>query len=168
MPQPAIRAVDEQWLIEAIELSRKCPQSDSSFAVGAVIVDQQGQRVVDGYSLELGPRWHAEEVAFEKAARLGLQLAGCTLYSSLEPCSVRLSGKIPCVELTKAAGITRVVFALHEPLIFVNCQGESELRDSGITATSIPELGHLVKAINSHLYGRDGSSPPLESSPGEI
>src|SRR5437867_2983690 len=112
---PSSQDVLAKWLSMAIELSRRCPKADHSFAVGAVVVDGADRLLATGYSLELGPGWHAEEVALSKAAEAGLDLRGGTMFTSLEPCSVRLSGKRPCTEHLLAAGIRRVVFALAEP-----------------------------------------------------
>src|SRR6266542_606863 len=91
-PMPSPEDTFAKWLSMAIELSRCCPKSDRSFAVGAVVVDSADRLLTTGYSLELGLGWHAEEVALHKASEDGLDLRGCTLFSSLEPCSVRLSG----------------------------------------------------------------------------
>src|SRR5438270_9927979 len=141
-----------KWLLMVIELSRSCPKSDRSFAVGAVLVDSADRLLTTGYSLELGPGWHAEEVALHKAAEDGLDLHGCTLFSSLEPCSVRLSGKRPCTEHVLAAGIRRVVFALAEPPLFVRCEGRAVLEAGGVEVVQLPEFGPIVRAINAHLF----------------
>src|SRR5947208_13992291 len=149
---PAAEDSLAKWLSTAIELSRRCPKSDRSFAVGAVVVDSDDRLLTTGYSLELGPGWHAEEVALHKAAEAGLDLRGCTLFSSLEPCSVRLSGKRPCTEHLLAAGIRRVVFALAEPPFFVRCEGRAVLEAGGVEVAHLPEFGEAVRAINAHLF----------------
>src|SRR5947209_13531180 len=153
---PAAEDSLAKWLSMAIDLSRRCPKSDRSFAVGAVVVDAEDRLLTTGYSLELGPGWHAEEVALCKAAEAGLDLRGGTLFSSLEPCSVRLSGKRPCAEHLLAAGIRRVVFALAEPPIFVHCEGRAVLEAGGVQVIHLPEFGAAVRAINAHLFGAQG------------
>jgi len=142
----------EAWLLAAIDLSRRCPKSERSFAVGAIIVDGADRLLATGYSLERGPGWHAEEVALASAAEQHLDLRGCTLFSSLEPCSVRLSGKRPCVEHILAAGIARVVFALTEPPLFVRCQGRAVLEANGVEVIQLPDLAPAVREINAHLF----------------
>jgi pyrimidine deaminase RibD-like protein len=144
---------DADWLLQAIELSTQCPRGDRSFAVGALIVDPGGRVVATGFSLELGPSWHAEEVALRKAKEADIDVAGGTLYSSLEPCSVRLSGKAPCVRHIIEAGISKVVFALSEPPVFVVCEGAAVLAAHGIEVIHMPEYGPLVEEINRHLLG---------------
>jgi len=148
-----------KWLSMAIELSRCCPKSDRSFAVGAVIVDGDDRLLTTGYSLELGPGWHAEEVALHKAAEDGLDLRGCTLFSSLEPCSVRLSGKRPCTEHLLATRIRRVVFALGEPPFFARCEGRAVLEAGGVEVVHLPEFGAAVRTINAHLFEESSERP---------
>lgn len=142
---------DIDWLRRAIELSKHCPKSTGSFAVGAVIVARDGNLIGDGFSLELGRGWHAEEVAIHKAIQSERDLNGCAIYSSLEPCSVRLSGKKPCVDHIIACGCKRVVFALHEPPVFVDCKGDETLRELGIDVVRISELAPLVEDVNRHV-----------------
>src|SRR6266542_3095813 len=158
-PMPSPEDTFAKWLSMAIELSRCCPKSDRSFAVGAVVVDSADRLLTTGYSLELGLGWHAEEVALHKASEDGLDLRGCTLFSSLEPCSVRLSGKRPCTEHVLAAGICRVVFALAEPPLFVRCEGRAVLEAGGVTVVHLPEFGAAVRAINAHLFEGPGERP---------
>jgi pyrimidine deaminase RibD-like protein len=147
------RETDKYWLNVAIDLSRKCPKTDMSFAVGAVLLDRSGQLISTGYSLELGPGWHAEEVALHKAAERQIDPAGGTIYCSLEPCSIRLSGKTACAEHAVKAGVARVVFALKEPPVFVSGTGMEYLETRGIEVFHLPEFGVAVEDINRHLLG---------------
>ena len=70
----------------------------SAFSVGAVLVSDAGTVIATGYSRELDPKDHAEEVALARAAD-DPRLAGSTLYSSLEPCLSRASRPRSCAEL---------------------------------------------------------------------
>jgi 5-amino-6-(5-phosphoribosylamino)uracil reductase len=141
-------AVDRYWLAAAIEESRRCPPSDNAFSVGAVIVDASGAEVSRGYSREGDPLVHAEESALSKVDSFP---EGSTIYSSLEPCSVRKSRHIPCTELIRAAGIGRVVYAWREPVLFVDGQGVEDLRASGVDVVEVPELAPDVRSVNAHL-----------------
>ena len=77
--------------------------------VGAVIV-RDGVVVGEGWHVEYGHA-HAEVVALRDAGERAL---GATAYVSLEPCNH--TGKTgPCSEALIAAGVTRVVFAAHDP-----------------------------------------------------
>ena len=62
---------------------------------------------------------------------------GYTLYSSMEPCEYRLSGKKPCVDRIIEAKIGKVVLAAREPTLFVkNCRGVEKLKCAGIEVSS--------------------------------
>lgn len=63
-----------------------------------------------------------------------------TVYTSMEPCSVRLSGRPPCTDRLLACRARRVVVAVPEPPKFVAaCEGTVRLRAAGCEV----------------LYGRD-------------
>jgi diaminohydroxyphosphoribosylaminopyrimidine deaminase / 5-amino-6-(5-phosphoribosylamino)uracil reductase len=146
---------DRHWLGVAIELSTRCPPSASAFSVGAVLVAADGGVLTAGYSRELDPADHAEEVALAKIGLPGPtrlpELAGATLYSSLEPCAARASRPVPCVDLIIASGIGRVVIAWREPPIFVPGGGAVRLRKAGLRVEVLPELAAAAKVVNAHL-----------------
>jgi diaminohydroxyphosphoribosylaminopyrimidine deaminase / 5-amino-6-(5-phosphoribosylamino)uracil reductase len=139
----------EWWLTSAIELSRLAPPTPTNYAVGAIVVDEHETSLATGYTGELSPRNHAEEAALAKLA--GRDLSRTTLYSSLEPCTMRRSRPGTCTDLILAAGIGRVVIALREPLLFADCDGVERLRERGVEVIEIPELGELVRAVNAHV-----------------
>ena len=145
-------ADDRRWLTAAIDLSRLSPPTPTNFAVCAIIVDHRGATLASGYTGEIGPRDHAEETALAKLAeRPGLDLSQATIYSSLEPCTTRRSRPGTCTDLILAAGIKRVVIALREPLIFADCHGVGDLRESGVEVVEIGELANLIREVNAHV-----------------
>lgn len=146
-------AGDQAWLHRTVELSRNCPPSDTAFSVGAVIVDADGNEIATGYSRESDPHDHAEEAALAKLAADDPRLPGATIYSSLEPCTSRVSRPRTCTELILESGIPRVVFAWREPSIFVDCVGAETLRAAGRTVIELPELADEVRTVNAHLLG---------------
>ena len=97
----------------AVELAGRCPRSASAFAVGSVIVGPGGREVSAGWSRDTDALVHAEESALLKA--VGVDLGGCTLYSTLEPCSKRAHRPAAtCTSLILAAripGVERDVMA---------------------------------------------------------
>jgi tRNA(Arg) A34 adenosine deaminase TadA len=109
MPQ---RDHDERLLREAFAAARQA-RDGGDHPFGAILADAHGNvlRVQgNGYSSEGGDRTaHAERLLASWAARnLTLeQLAGCTLYSSAEPCAM-------CAGAIYWAGIGRVVFGQSE------------------------------------------------------
>ena len=161
MTEPAAwPEADRHWLLEAIGLSRQCPQSPTAYSVGAVLVAADGRVLSTGYSRESGPEDHAEEAALAKlglpgaaaAAAGGAQeLATATLYSSLEPCAVRASRPVPCADLIIASGIGRVVIAWIEPPVLAPGGGASRLHAAGVEVIEMPELAAAAREVNAHL-----------------
>ena len=143
---------DEKWLLKAIDLSSKCPATERAFSVGAIIVGASDQMISSGYSRERNPSEHAEELAIIKALDSNESLNGATIYSSLEPCNPRLSGKTSCTDLIIQFGIKRVVFALHEPPVFVTCTGTTKLKDHGVEVVVLDKLADLVKLKNKQFF----------------
>jgi diaminohydroxyphosphoribosylaminopyrimidine deaminase / 5-amino-6-(5-phosphoribosylamino)uracil reductase len=151
---PGSPDADRHWLAAAIDLSRRCPPSDTAFSVGAILVGADGAVLGTGYSREGDPKDHAEEVALARAKRSAQPaagLAGATLYSSLEPCIARASRPAPCAELALAAGIRRVVIAWREPPVFVPGGGAAWLRDHGVEVVEFPDLAESARAASRHL-----------------
>lgn len=142
---------DRRWLLKAIDLSRHCPPTDTAYCVGAIIVAAVGTKLAEGYSRESDPHIHAEESALTKLAGTPARLTDATIYSSLEPCSIRKSRPRACTQLILNAGIRRVVFALREPPLFANCHGVELLREGGVEVIEISELGQLVRDINAQV-----------------
>lgn len=144
---------DRRWLARAVELSRLCPPSKTAFSVGAVLVDASGVEIAAGWSRERDPTEHAEEAALRKLDPRDPRLPGSTLYSSLEPCSVRRSRPRSCAQLIVDAGIGRVVYALREPVLFVDGEGDELLRSASVHVVEIADLADEVRSVNAHLLG---------------
>jgi pyrimidine deaminase RibD-like protein len=110
-----------------------------------VYPDEQGIVFSTGYSRELAGNTHAEANALEKARTL-LTLPGrsetstssstllhtASVYTTLEPCSVRTSGLAPCANALIDAGVKEVIIGVKEPDDFVTCEGVKVLRDGGV------------------------------------
>ncbi len=139
---------DGRFLRAAIELSRRCPPSDTAFAVGAIVVSAAGDIMATGFSREQEPQDHAEEVALRKLDPADPRLATATIYSSLVPCGDRASRPVTCVQHLLAAGIGRVVFAWREPPIFTEGRGAEQLRAAGVTVVELPDLAESAVAVN--------------------
>ncbi|MFI3281720.1 MAG: dihydrofolate reductase family protein [Rikenellaceae bacterium] len=151
----AIRERDHQsdikHLERAIEISRKCTPSPTSYCVGAVIVTAKGE-IFEGYTHETSSTHHAEQEAVKKAEKAGADLKGATMYSSMEPCSTRASEPESCSAIMIRHKFARAIFALYEPSCFVCCKGALNMRLAGIDVECINSLSHKVLEINSHLF----------------
>lgn len=120
------------WLSEALGLAKKCEPTSTAYNVGCVITTDGSdpRRVADGYSRELPGNTHAEECAINKLTMFSEPLV---LYSTMEPCSTRLSGKESCTKRILACPMIRtVVIGVREPDKFVKCEGVDELREHGV------------------------------------
>ena len=106
----AASADDVRFMRRALDLAtRGAGRVAPNPQVGAVIV-QRGEIVGEGWHAEYGQA-HAEVVALLAA---GPRARGATAYVSLEPCNH--TGKTgPCSEALVVAGVSRVVFAAHDP-----------------------------------------------------
>ena len=110
-------------------------------AVGAVLLDPDGQPVATGATRPVGGA-HAEIVALEAA---GDRARGGTLVVTLEPC--RHVGRTgPCTDAIVAAGVARVVYAVADPFAAAAGGGES-LRTAGVDV----EAGVLADAATRDL-----------------
>ena len=155
MAEPEPTQLDQAHLRRAIELAEHCPPSRTAFSVGALIVCRDGLTLATGYSRELDPHDHAEEAALAKlSVDDQRRLQNATIYSSLEPCSIRASRPRSCTGLILATPIRRVVFAWREPPLFADGQGAEILSAAGCQVIEVTQLAHLVRRTNAHLLGR--------------
>ena len=115
----------------ALELALLGPVYGPNPQVGAVILNDEGQIVAEGWHEGAGTP-HAEVVALSK---LSLPLpAGYTAVVTLEPCNH--TGRTgPCAQALIAAGISRVVFASADPGVESGA-GAKTLRAAGVEVIS--------------------------------
>ncbi|WP_331371281.1 nucleoside deaminase [Sinorhizobium chiapasense] len=106
------RSHDESLLRKAFDVARRSREGgDHPF--GSILADRDGNVLLEqcnGYSSEGGDRTaHAERLLATRAGKAyDLDfLAGCTMYTSAEPCAM-------CSGAIYWAGIGRVVFGLSE------------------------------------------------------
>lgn len=108
--------LDYQIMQQAISLSEQCPPVDTAYNVGCIMtISNTSIPITDGYSRELPGNTHAEQCAIIKLQdwikenksllRNKLEVGerdsdvwGLTMYTTMEPCSKRLSGNKPCVQ----------------------------------------------------------------------
>jgi tRNA(adenine34) deaminase len=109
--------------------------------VGAVIVSPAGEVIARGSNRVLSdsdPTAHAEIVALRSAgAALGnYRLLGCTLYCTLEPCSM-------CAGAILHARVARLVYAAADP--------KAGACGSVISVMNHPSLNHRVEIVQGVL-----------------
>ena len=121
---------DQHYMKQVLELGEKVKGSTGDNPwVGCVIV-RKDQILGRGTTHPPGGP-HAEVAAMDDASSLGNDLAGATLYSTVEPCSFH--GRTPsCADDIADSGIIRVVSSLRDPHPCVNGEGFRILREAGI------------------------------------
>jgi diaminohydroxyphosphoribosylaminopyrimidine deaminase/5-amino-6-(5-phosphoribosylamino)uracil reductase len=165
----------------ALEAALKGPRGANPL-VGAVVIDAAGRPLVTGYHRGAGTP-HAEADAISQAVEAGLDLSGCTMVITLEPCDHR--GRTgPCTQAIIGAGIADVVYAVddpHDPA----AGGASTLRRagvrvrSGLAAVESFELNrqwflavaahrpfvtlHIAQTLDSRIAAEDGTSQWISS-----
>ena len=130
---------DERAMRRALELAERGPVTGGNPRVGAVLVDERGAVVAEGWHRGAGTP-HAEADALAKLASLGRvrpdggpDASGLTAVVTLEPCDH--TGRTgPCSAALVDAGIARVVYALRDPDPHA-AGGGDRLRGAGIPVT---------------------------------
>jgi tRNA(adenine34) deaminase len=102
---------DEEWMQRALELALQA-EARREVPVGAVLVAQDGTVLAEAANASIrlhDATAHAEILAIRAAgSRLAnYRLPGCTIYVTLEPCSM-------CVAAMVHARLERVVFGAHD------------------------------------------------------
>ena len=179
-------------LKRCLDLARLSPPKPTNFRVGAVLCSYAAAKsssapivLSTGYTLELEGNTHAEQCALEKLVAGKVQdledilspEAHAILYTSLEPCSLRLSGNLPCVQRiiatrkgNSAGGVRKVIFGAKEPGTFVKDSKSCQLlTEAGIDWQYIPDLEEeiLSVAMEGHVQKtqeRTVSQPQAESA----
>lgn len=148
---------DEQWMARAIEVATSARTRTSPNPwVGCLVVTRDG-RVFEGATEPPGQR-HAERVALDAAAAAGADVAGATVYTTLEPCSHH--GRTPpCSQALVAAGVARVVSALADPDPQVGGAGFSHLREAGIEVTVGVGASAAREQLRPYLHHRRTGRP---------
>lgn len=164
-----------QYMLLALAEAKKCVATPTAFCVGAILVSPSSASpprvLATGYSRELPGNTHAEQCAIDKflssqsdpVAGAAL-LVGASLYTTMEPCSLRLSGNVPCVERVIAAGLGRVYMGVSEPRDFVECEGTRKLEDSGAQVWVVEAAGLRAACLHEARRAHDGGARSNESS----
>ena len=135
---------DERWMRVALE-EAAAAEALGEVPVGAVVV--RGDEVVArGHNLThtlQDPSAHAEMVAMRRAAQATghWRLLDCTLYVTLEPCSM-------CSGAIVLARIPRLVFAAHDP--------KAGMSGSLANLVQHPRLNHRVQLTTGVLADEAG------------
>ena len=132
---------NRRYLELALEEAKKCEGTETAFSVGALLV-KDGEILSTGYSRELPGNTHAEQCALEKYyEKTGTREVpeGTVIYTTMEPCSERLSGNLPCTDRILDTNIQTVFVGVLEPdTLVANNVGKKKLTDAGVHYIHIP------------------------------
>jgi pyrimidine deaminase RibD-like protein len=133
--------LDKQYCKMAVELAGKSIAENDGEPhpyVGAVVV-KDGKVLATGYRGETGEGRHAEFCALKKINDDvdNVDLSGCTVYTTLEPCSIRKPSKAPCTNRLINGKVARVVYGLADKDETV--YGHSSLSEAGIEIGLFPK-----------------------------
>jgi pyrimidine deaminase RibD-like protein len=149
----------------ALSEAEKSPPKPTNFRVGALLVETStGTILASGYTLELPGNTHAEQCCLMKLAQthnvseedVGTVLPPNTvLYTTMEPCGLRLSGNLTCVErILRTKGkdgsqaIKKVYMGVKEPEKFVGeSQGRKKLEECGIECVHVAGLEDDILSV---------------------
>ncbi len=144
---------DLEYMKLSIKEAQKSIPAPKAYCVGAALVNKEGQLLSTGFSRELPGNTHAEECALAKLDK-NVDLEGSTMYTTMEPCSVRLSGNRPCASRIIEAKIKRVVVGVREPPNLVTCEGINLLEREGIQVYIVPNIQEECLAPNQHILNQ--------------
>lgn len=164
----SIKANDHRaYMKYALAQARKSPPKPTNYCVGAVLVDESTNTILaDGYTLELEGNTHAEQCCLMKLAKRHdvpeeklkhVLPPNLVLYTTVEPCSKRLSGNLPCAErILRLAGVIRTVYVgVMEPKKFVaKNTGRAALEEAGVQFVHVGGMEDEILAVAKagHTY----------------
>jgi diaminohydroxyphosphoribosylaminopyrimidine deaminase/5-amino-6-(5-phosphoribosylamino)uracil reductase len=140
-----LTAEDARWMGRALELAHGTVGLASPNPMVGCVVVRDG--VVLGEGAHVYDRLdHAEIVALKAARAVGHEVAGATVYVTLEPCSHH--GRTgPCADALIAARVGRVVAATVDPNPRVSGEGIRRMRAAGI-AVEVGVCEAEARALN--------------------
>lgn len=150
----------------AIDLAKKCQsesREDPPPKVGAVLV-KDGKAVAEAYRGQDHPGEHAEHVLLERLVP-DMDVAGATLFTTLEPCSRRGPNKKPCAMRVVERGIAEVVIGIYDPNPKIYREGWRILRDAGVRLRDFPsDLREEIRVDNLDFRNRFQIAEGLEGT----
>lgn len=142
----------EALMLRALELAKRSPEFGINPQVGALLVDESGNVVAEGWHRGAGTP-HAEVDALSKVS----DATNLTAIVTLEPCNH--TGRTgPCAQALIKAGVKRVVFGTKDPGD-AEGGGQETLERAGIEVISNVEQSAAQKLIKPWLVARTEKRP---------
>lgn len=135
----------------ALDLASSVISAHPNPRVGCVIVRDQ-QVLAEGWHKAPGQA-HAEAMALQVASESGVDVAGATVFVSLEPCAHH--GRTgPCCEALIAAKVATVVVAIEDPNPEVAGKGIRAMEEAGIEVFQLAEFESRAEVVNRGYFKR--------------
>jgi pyrimidine deaminase RibD-like protein/NTP pyrophosphatase (non-canonical NTP hydrolase) len=151
---------EQEYMQLAIAEAQKSTSEDGRThpRVGVVVV-KDGQIIATAYRGEYSGE-HAEYFALERKLKDRV-VAGATLYTTLEPSTVRNHPKVACAQRLVDRKITRVIIGILDPNPIISGTGQRLLRDANIETTLFPaELMAQVEDQNREFVRSHRQAKP--------
>jgi diaminohydroxyphosphoribosylaminopyrimidine deaminase/5-amino-6-(5-phosphoribosylamino)uracil reductase len=140
---------DLRWLDAAARLAQTIlGNTAENPASAALVVEPNTQRLVARAITGKGGRPHAEATAVQYA---GFEAAGCTLYTTIEPC-LHWGRMPPCADAIVRAGIMRVVIGAKDPR--TDGAAQAYLESAGIEVEIVDHAPSLALGAGNFLRHR--------------
>jgi pyrimidine deaminase RibD-like protein len=123
---------DSEFMQIAIEEAKKSKAENTQIhpKVG-VVVAKDNVEIARAHRGELGPGEHAEYTVLERKLKDEV-IAGCTVFTTLEPCTTRNHPKVPCANRLLERKVKRVVIGMLDPNPLISGKGQMLLRNANI------------------------------------
>lgn len=143
----------------AISEAEKCVNQYSDREdpkVGGVVVSADGKLIasahrgepVNGENSKKAAGDHCEFTLLIKKCK-GRELKDATVFTTLEPCTSRSHGKMPCAEHLINADVRRVIIGMVDPNPLICGRGIGRLRSKGIDVMLFPDrYANMVETQN--------------------
>jgi pyrimidine deaminase RibD-like protein/NTP pyrophosphatase (non-canonical NTP hydrolase) len=144
-----ISELERQAIIKSIDEARKSKHEDAKVhpVVGVVIV-KDDSIVASAHRGEIDLGDHAEFTVLEKKLQ-SETLAGCTVFTTLEPCTTRNHPKVPCAERLVERKVKKVWIGMVDPNDKISGKGISKLREANIEVALYPdEYAAIIEELN--------------------
>jgi tRNA(adenine34) deaminase len=153
---------DEQFMRRAIAIAREAKQSGGGVPIGCVIV-REGEVVGEGaneVATENDPTAHAEIVAIRAATkRMGADLRGTTLYSTLQPCGM-------CSMASIWSHVSRIVYSAEREQVHSMYFEDRHFNTMDFIRDAFRDdmtfTGGVLSAESVELYYKPGDDVPDE------
>lgn len=145
---------EREPMAQCVVISQNCKQEPGKKTptpiVGAIVV-KDGIVLGEAFRGEFDPGDHAEFTLLQKKLS-DIDVSGATLFTTLEPCTIRNYPKKPCAEWIIERGISRVVIGILDPNPEVCGLGQLMLRQARIQVAHFDaDLVDVVESLNKEF-----------------